>query len=171
MLPGNVQKETAMAKPGIELPPLPLEGGCQCRAVRYAITGRPIVFYLCHCRECQRHTSSAFGESLRVRKADLSVDGRLSQTRRVSDAGNVRLGLFCPDCGVRLYHATEGSETVNVKAGTLDDARWLVPAGHIWTGSRQRFFPIGSDELAYEGQPPDGYAALTRRWEEMIAQS
>jgi hypothetical protein len=57
---------------------------------------------------------------------------------------------------------------VNVKAGTLDDARWLVPAGHIWTRSRQAFVRIGSDELQYSSQPDDAYAALAERWREML---
>jgi hypothetical protein len=60
---------------------------------------------------------------------------------------------------------------VNIKAGTLDDATWLVPAGHIWTRSKQRFVAIGPDELAYERDPGDGLAALAARWREMLEQS
>lgn len=119
----------------VTMPTLPLTGGCQCGQVRYSIQAPPYVFYLCHCSECQRHTSSAFGESLRVLSADLEVDGELKTFRRVSESGKVREGHFCPECGVRIVHGTAGSEMVNIKAGTLDDARWLVPAGHIWTRS------------------------------------
>ncbi|MEX0954706.1 MAG: hypothetical protein WDZ83_05785 [Rhizobiaceae bacterium] len=60
---------------------------------------------------------------------------------------------------------------MNIKAGTLDDTSWLTPAGHIWTRSKQQFVPVGADELSYPGQPDDGYAALARRWEAMIAGS
>jgi hypothetical protein len=153
----------------IEMPPLPLTGGCQCGAIRYRITGIPYVFYLCHCTECQRHTSSAFGESLRVRSAELQIEGKLSTFRRSAESGATREGRFCPQCGVRIVHGTLGSEMVNIKAGTLDDARWLVPAGHIWTRSKQRFMTIGADELSYEGQPADGYAAMADRWRIMLA--
>ena len=155
----------------VEIPELPIAGGCQCGRIRYRITGRPVVFYLCHCRECQKQTSSAFGESLRVRSADLEIDGELATYRRVSEAGNVREGRFCPSCGVRIVHGTQGSAMVNVKAGTLDDAAWLVPAGHIWVRSRQRFVAIGSDEPTYDAQPDDHYAELSRRWDTMIAKS
>jgi hypothetical protein len=153
----------------IEMPPLPLTGGCQCGAIRYRITGIPYVFYLCHCTECQRHTSSAFGESLRVRSNQLEIAGTMKTFRRASESGKAREGHFCPDCGVRIVHGTAGSEMVNIKAGTLDDARWLAPAGHIWTKSKQGFVAIGADELRYHGQPADNYAAMAERWRGMIA--
>jgi hypothetical protein len=153
------------------LPPLPITGGCQCGKVRYRITARPIVFYLCHCTECQRHTSSAFGESLRLRRADLEIEGEMKCFTRLSESGKQREGWFCLDCGVRIVHGTARSEQVNIKAGTLDDTSWLMPAGHIWTRSKQQFVAIGTDELVCPGQPDDGYAALARRWEAMIAGS
>ena len=38
-----------------------LKGGCQCGAVRYALRGLPRTIYVCHCRECQKQSASAFG--------------------------------------------------------------------------------------------------------------
>ena len=154
-----------MVRP-VVLPDPPLHGGCQCGRVRYRVAGRPLVFYLCHCRECQRHTSSAFGESLWVKRADLAVEGDLSLTTRVSDAGRLREGWFCPFCGVRIYQGSPNSNEATLKAGTLDDARWLAPAGHIWTASKQAFMAIGADELAYPGEPDD-FGPLMERWREM----
>ena len=160
-----------MPLPVIAMPELPLTGGCQCGRVRYRINAVPYVFYLCHCTECQRHTSSAFGESLRVKPADLEIEGELKTFVRRSESGKRREGRFCPECGVRIVHGTAGSDMVNIKAGTLDDTRWLAPAGHIWTRSRQRFVAIGGDELSYREQPADDYAAMAARWREMLAKS
>ena len=156
----------------VRVPAIPIGGGCQCGRVRYSLSGFPLVFYLCHCMECQRHTSSAFGESLRVNAADMTVEGELAVFARVAESGARREGRFCPNCGVRIFHGTEGSAEVNIKAGTLDDTSWLRPAGHIWTRSRQAFLRWDdADALVYETQPDDGYAALKRRWRVMIAQS
>ena len=151
------------------VPPLPLAGGCQCGRVRYRMKAHPVVFYLCHCTECQRHTSSAFGESLRFRREDLDVDPGLVCVSRMSDSGKERQGWFCPDCGVRIWHGTSGSPEINIKAGTLDDTSWLVPAGHIWCRSKQPFMKISEGELAYDAQPADGYEALKSRWREMTS--
>lgn len=150
-------------------PPRPLTGGCQCGRIRYRLSAKPLVFYLCHCKECQRQTSSAFGESLRFSRDALEVDGELAVFRRTSDAGNAREGWFCPDCGVRIWHGTQGSGEINIKAGTLDDTSWLAPAGHIWTRSRQSFVTIAEHELAYDGQPDDDYQALRDRWLQMLS--
>src|SRR5215217_6718430 len=43
-----------------------LSGGCQCGAVRYVVTAEPLALYVCHCRECQKQSASAFGVSLVV---------------------------------------------------------------------------------------------------------
>ena len=48
-----------------------LEGGCQCGAIRYRVTGAPVTFYACHCTECQKQSASAFGLSLWVGRSDL----------------------------------------------------------------------------------------------------
>jgi len=154
----------------VYLPDFPIEGGCQCGAVRYRATGRPIVFYLCHCTECQRQTASAFGESLRFDANDVEIAGKVSTTWRTAESGRKRFGHFCPTCGVRLVHGSEGGSVVNVKAGTLDDTSWLIPAGHIWTRSAQPFMRFGNDELIYEAQPDDGYEALGIRWGAMTGQ-
>lgn len=153
--------------PRYEIPSLPLTGGCQCGKIRYRLNARPLVFYLCHCMECQRHTSSAFGESLRFERAALDADSGLALFTRTSDAGAVHEGWFCPDCGVRIWHGTKTSPEFNIKAGTLDDTSWLAPAGHIWTRSMQRFFRPHPEDLVYETQPDDKYAALRERWAQM----
>lgn len=156
-----------MVSAGIRLPSIPLTGRCQCGAVRYRIIAAPIVFYLCHCLECQRQTSSAFGQSLRTSGRDLEIEGVLATATWKADSGMRRQGRFCPTCGVRIVHGVAGEDSLNVKAGTLDDTSWLVPAGHIWTRSRQPFILLDDDDLVYERGPEDGFEALARRWRQL----
>jgi hypothetical protein len=35
-------------------------GGCLCGDVRYEGEAEPLLTAVCHCRDCQKHTSSAF---------------------------------------------------------------------------------------------------------------
>jgi hypothetical protein len=65
----------------------PMEGGCQCGAVRYRITGDPISLVACHCKECQRQSGSAFGMSLIVRKTDFALTGDVKVFRRIAESG------------------------------------------------------------------------------------
>jgi len=51
----------------------PMTGGCLCGAVRYESTGEPGFALLCHCRDCQRQSGSAFAAGWRVPAAGFRV--------------------------------------------------------------------------------------------------
>jgi hypothetical protein len=38
----------------------PIEGGCDCRAVRYRMLSAPLFVHCCHCRWCQRESGASF---------------------------------------------------------------------------------------------------------------
>jgi hypothetical protein len=147
----------------IALPPLPWEGGCQCRAVRYVLRAPPLTLYACHCKECQLQTSSAFGLSMRVPAPSVKMSGLTKTTGRADPSSPPVAGIFCPECGTRLMHRREGRDTVNIKAGTLDDTRWIIPIGHIWTRSAQAGSAPPPGPLVYETQP-ENYDALIAAW-------
>lgn len=155
----------------VTLPPLPLTGGCQCGAVRYRVEEPPQTFYLCHCTNCQRQSSSIAGASMLIRRAALAVEGEPAIARWKAQSGAEKSGGFCPSCGVRLFHGSldNGPDgRITIKAGTLDDTSWLLPAGHIWTGSAFAGIVFSEGDLIYEGQPPD-YEELKARWSRMLA--
>ena len=54
-----------------------LKGGCLCGAVRYSTTAEPLTSTVCHCRDCQRFSGSAFGTLLYVPKEALTIEGRM----------------------------------------------------------------------------------------------
>ena len=142
-------------------------GGCQCGAIRYGIKGQPLTLYLCHCRECQKQAAGAFGMSLWVRRSDFEL--RAGTPRfwlRGADSGGKMVCAFCGDCGSRVYHASSHeSETISIKAGSLDDVLSLQPVGHIWTRSAQPWVPIDAlpGALRYETEPA-GFEDLIDSW-------
>jgi Glutathione-dependent formaldehyde-activating enzyme len=78
-------------------------GGCQCGDVRYEISGDPLALYICHCRECQKQSASAFGMSLQVKRADFRITrGAARSWSRSTDSGNRLKCFFCPRCGSRI---------------------------------------------------------------------
>ena len=153
----------------VALPKFPVTGGCQCGSIRYLLKRPPVTFYICHRTECQKQSSSAFGQSMRVRTDDVEIVGNMARYARSTSSGDTLECEFCPKCGSRLFHKREVYDAeMNIKAGSLDDASWLRPAGHIWTGSKQQWVTLHADDLAYEGQPSD-YGALKERWQEMVS--
>jgi hypothetical protein len=154
----------------VTLPTFPVSGGCQCGKIRYKLKAPPLTLYCCHCTQCQRQSASAFGMSMRVRQEDIDVTGGTARhTRGKTASGSALVCEFCPSCGVRLIHRREAyGGDVSLKAGSLDDTSWLVPAGHIWTGSKQKWVEFAEGELSYAGQPDD-YESLKSRWRQMTS--
>jgi hypothetical protein len=138
----------------LRLPDLPLTGGCQCGAVRYAIGAAPATFYLCHCTDCQRQSGSGFGTSLQIRTDSLEVTGATAEFARTAGSGRQMRCTFCPACGTRLWHArAEATGFASLKSGTLDDPTWLRPAAEIFTARRLPWVRTGPAPLQFPGQP------------------
>jgi hypothetical protein len=146
---------------------LPLTGGCQCKALRYAIDAAPLSLYACHCTDCQKQSASAFALSMLVpRNAVRITEGEPREWMRRADSGRTMSCMFCPQCGTRVFHLPHGDPEITViKPGTLDDTSWFNPIGHIWTRSAQRWVNIPSDTVNYEAQPPDR-SKLIAAWKE-----
>lgn len=145
-----------------------IDGGCQCGSIRYRISGRPKMLYVCHCRDCQKQSSSAFGMSLIVAPGDWELvqgQARIESWDTRADDGSLKRCWFCPQCGTRLYHGSDrDDEAVSIKAGSLDDTGWLQPVAHIWLDSAQPWVPIDRERLRCFAAEPDEEADLERRW-------
>jgi hypothetical protein len=86
--------------------------------------------------------------------------------RHISPSGVPIISWFCGDCGARLYGERAGrDQIVNVRAGTLDDTSWLVPAAHFFTRSTsaQSWVQPAPDAVCIETQP-EGWGEMLRAW-------
>jgi hypothetical protein len=90
------------------------------------------------------------------RDAVVITQGQPKAWIRKADSGREVKNLFCGECGTRLFHErTYSRDTINVKAGTLDDTTKLRPVGNVWTRSAQTWVTIWDEMLNYDGQPDD----------------
>ncbi len=145
----------------------PLEGGCQCGALRYELSAPPLVVYACHCTNCQRITASAFSISCIVSEdAFAIVKGEPKELEWDADSGTRRYGKLCGDCGVRIIHGQKPTNNVlSLRGGTLGDVRWAAPAGDIWTSSALPWVQFAPDSLTFERQPTmDEYMKAAAHW-------
>lgn len=139
-------------------------GGCQCGQIRYQLLAEPLTLYVCHCTECQKQSSSAFGMSMTVPcEALIITQGHPREWRRKGDSDREVVCFFCGGCGTRLFHQpARNPDITNLKPGTLDDTSWLQPVGHVWTRSAQPWLIIPEGTLQNEGQPTDFAEFLQR---------
>jgi hypothetical protein len=125
--------------------PFPLEGGCDCRAVRYRMESAPLFVHCCHCRWCQRETGSAFALNAMIeseRVTNLGIEPEVTDTPSASGKGQQI--ARCPRCKVAIWshYAGAGPFVKFVRVGTLDQPDHLPPDIHIFTASKQPWVVI-----------------------------
>lgn len=130
-----------------------MTGGCQCGEVRYVLN-RVGPLYACHCHVCQKQSGSAFGLSMLVLEAALTVRGVTAIVHRTTPSGAAHEGVFCPACGGRLFNRNlSRGNMVTLKAGTLDDTSALSTSGHIWMSEKQSWVIIDAGTPTHLEQP------------------
>jgi hypothetical protein len=149
-------------------PALPMTGGCSCGSIRYRIASFPLLLYTCNCTNCQSASGSAFALNMPVRARDFHIlQGEPKPWRHKSPTGVAVTSWFCGDCGARIYGDRAGrAEIVNLRAGTLDDTRWLVPVAHMFTKSAQPWLLPAADAECHETGPND-FVSAAAAWRAM----
>lgn len=103
-------------------------GGCLCGAVRYTVTGPPLLTAICHCRHCQRQSGSAFSVNLVVADAQFAAQGEMRVFDDWGDSGEAVHRHFCAACGSPIVSIADAFAGLTIiKAGTLDDPGSVVP--------------------------------------------
>lgn len=126
-------------------------GGCTCRAVRYAMRGKPLIVHCCHCRWCQRETGTAFALNAVIEADRVTLlEGSPEMVLTPSASGKGQKIARCPQCRIALWsnYSGAGEALRFVRVGTLDDPDACPPDIHIYTESRQPWVVIPSGARA-----------------------
>ena len=156
----------------------PLEGGCDCRSVRYRMTTRPLFVHCCHCRWCQRESGASFALNAMIEADRIElVCGEPDVVLTPSNSGRGQKIARCPACRIALWsnYAGAGDAVRFVRVGTLDEPDRLPPDIHIFTASKQPWIVLPANALAVaeyyksaEVWPKD---SLERRTEALAART
>jgi hypothetical protein len=111
-----------------------LEGGCLCRAIRYALRGPVLFVSQCCCRDCQKATGTGHTTIVAVRSDQFRItQGSPNTFRSRGDTGGEVVRHFCRNCGGRLYTSgTLPGEVLLVQAGSLDDPNRITPESVVY---------------------------------------
>lgn len=115
-----------------------IKGSCRCGAVTFSAVAEPMFVGLCHCKNCQKETGSAFVGVVGLPAPALTVTGKTTTYDSVGDSGSATHRSFCPTCGSTITHSADvmpGLAMVNI--GNLDDPSWAKPAMQIYCDSAQ----------------------------------
>ena len=110
-----------------------LTGGCQCGAIRFAVSKPPTRISICHCRMCQKATGAPFASF-----ADIEHE-HFAWTRGKPSAfksSTIAERDFCAACGTPLTFRRIGGPRIELLTGTFDRPDRVIPTRQFGTESR-----------------------------------
>jgi len=110
------------------------QGGCQCGAIRYEITGAPVIVAICHCTMCRRANAAPAVAWAMFHESQVAFT-RDTPTFYGSSAEAKR--GFCPACGTQIsFTAGYIPGLIDITVGSLDEPHAVAPALHYWDSER-----------------------------------
>ncbi len=131
-----------------------IKGSCRCGKVSYQSSAEPVFTGVCHCRNCQKQTGSAFNVVVAVPSPSLKISGALTRYDSVGDSGKPTHGGFCPSCGSTITGEADVMPDITMLlAGTLDDPSWVTPTMQIYCDSAQPWVSLGGELQSFPKMP------------------
>ena len=104
-----------------------LTGGCQCGAIRYALTAPPERVHLCHCRMCQKAVGGPLAALAPVPRSGFAWTRGTPASFASSSLAHRD---FCGRCGTPLSFRYDDAATISVTLGSLDHPQDVPPVRH-----------------------------------------
>lgn len=122
--------------------PEKISGSCLCKQVQYSLTGEEIAATVCHCKNCQQVSGSAFGTNVLYPKSSFTIDQGESAIKQYADndntSGNTLLRHFCSNCGSPLFILNpQRGDMVGITSGSLEDPPREKPTLEFWTEKKR----------------------------------
>ncbi len=125
-----------------------VKGKCLCGAIHYSVADEFVYALNCHCSNCRRSTGSAFKPFAGIARGKLSVIEGADELAIFG--GDNTHDAHCRICGSLLYSVVRDGAFVHVTMGTMVDDPSIRPRGHIFVGSKARWYTITDDLPQYD---------------------
>src|ERR1019366_9874449 len=132
-----------------------LTGGCACGKLRYECDEKPIVQLICHCRDCQRASGSAFAAVLFVPSDRLTFKRAEPKYHSVkAESGRTMQRGFCGECGSPLLiYRPETPIVTLLQVASLDDPSVFTPSFEVWVSKADPWHPLHPDTVKFDEGP------------------
>lgn len=143
----------------MNIPQSRLEGTCRCGQVRFEVSAPPVITSACHCRGCQRMTSSAY--SLTAIFPDTAFTVTAGEPVKGGLQGPDLDHFFCPTCKTWMFTRSPALEgLVNVRPTLLEERVWTRPFMETMTCEKLSWVETPARH-SYEGFPsPEEFQPL-----------
>ncbi len=114
------------------------QGGCQCGAVRFKTSSKPIRAMACHCTTCKLRTGAPYGIGVYFNEDEVTFEGpeRSVYEFNSDESGRWIRNEFCPKCASVVSWTLEMRPGLRaIAGGSYDNPDWYKLEAHIWTRS------------------------------------
>ena len=123
-----------------------ITGHCHCGAVRFRVTGDPVLTEFCHCQSCRRASGAPLMAWAGYDRAGFElISGE--PIAYASSSGVSR--TFCGRCGSSLTLTDERVAELYVAIAAFDDPEAVTPDIHIWRSHRLSWVETADDLPRY----------------------
>ncbi|WP_426163727.1 GFA family protein [Sandarakinorhabdus sp. DWP1-3-1] len=123
---------------------------CRCGQLSATCTGEPVRVSVCHCRNCQRRSGSAFSLQARWPDAQVELAGSFREWQHLGDSGSCATFRFCPECGSTLVYASTGLPGLTaVAVGGFADPSFPPPHYSVYESRKHGWVAITGDAIEH----------------------
>lgn len=127
-------------------------GECRCGSTRIEVSAPPVMTAACHCRGCQRMSSSAYSLTAMFPAPAFRVVA--GEPVKGGIRGEQLDHFFCPDCMTWMFTRINGmDEMVNVRPTMFDEPAWCEPFIETVTAEKLSWAQTPARH-SYESFPP-----------------
>ncbi len=140
-----------------------LTGGCQCGAVRFAVSAAPVRVSICHSRMCQKASGAPFASLADIENSDFAWTRGTPSAFRSS---SIAMRDFCADCGTPLSYRRIDGPRIEIMTGAFDRPDRVVPTLQFGTESRLGWVGTISNlpsKTTLQNYGPDKLAGIVSR--------
>ena len=131
---------------------LNIKGGCQCGAVRYEVTGAPLMAAICHCTMCRRANAAPAVAWALFEESKVTFTRALP--KRYASSEDASRG-FCEACGTPIsFTATYIPGLIDLTIGSMDQPDAVTPEFHYWHSEHLAWAEFADDRPRHAGFPP-----------------
>jgi|SRR5271166_3164002 len=131
-----------------------MTGKCLCGKLSYSANAEPALVCVCHCKDCQRQSGTAFATLVFTPNETFRMEGESKTFTYPGGSGRPIKRRFCPECGsaVAIDFAVVPT-MVAITSGTLDDTSFITPTRNLFCDSAQSWVPLTQDTQNFPGPP------------------
>mgnify|MGYP002713771234 FL=1 len=131
------------------------QGRCLCGSVQFTVEQALKQIQLCHCKQCQRSSGTAFASNIPIAKSNFHIQSGADLIASYESTPG-KLRKFCSRCGSPVYsERTSTPDEIRIRAGTLDGDLDARPVFHFYVEDMPNWCSINDDLPQYPQARPN----------------